>query len=387
MASEQATRFLDRLHEDVYTGLGISLPDAGTSRTTMDKSQAGVVAALTRGLPADQAAAFTEALGALVDQQLATPVSKYEEPGDVGMLHMLAEDLENAARRFDMPVPVRPLLGTLPTGQVNAMTVLVPGTEEHIVLFEREMLLFAHLSAKAIAEAVPVIRHDDGSTEFSYDDGLMRQTLAENPVVIRRFHEVTEAYLLTGRPGNAPQYFQEKPHSDLSTALRGGMELFVLGHEYGHIMREHLGRRQPIGLVNDAGATEISYDWQQEFEADLVGGELMIAAQRLSGYDVTMSYLGADFYFTMMDVLKRGLGLLRYGDEDRTTHTTHPPSSDRRDRLRAMMLRSAPPEIGEPAMERGIRVQYLVELLWDQVRPVLYDAHRSGARPLANWRD
>jgi hypothetical protein len=56
---------------------------------------------------------------------LPTP---YENPQTYFLLTHLVDGIEETARLLGWALPPRPLLGTLATGQMNAVTVRVPGT-------------------------------------------------------------------------------------------------------------------------------------------------------------------------------------------------------------------------------------------------------------------
>jgi hypothetical protein len=63
-----------------------------------------------------------------------------------------------------------------------------------------------------------------------------------------------------------------------ATVLRRAQQLFVLGHEYGHLMAGHLeDARYRIGSEEVDAA---SRRWDQEFDADLVG--IALAPSRFS---------------------------------------------------------------------------------------------------------
>jgi hypothetical protein len=53
----------------------------------------------------------------------------YEDGGWYAVMEDLSEAIGQSANEAEMVISRRPLLGTLPTGQINAMTVRVPGTD------------------------------------------------------------------------------------------------------------------------------------------------------------------------------------------------------------------------------------------------------------------
>ncbi|WP_436982890.1 hypothetical protein [Streptomyces sp. enrichment culture] len=392
MASRQAQQFLDRLHENVWQGMNRTPRPRSAADDTEVQSMIDQLLSLRSGLIGRKK---TEELRAGLQRNerllRATTVSKYEDARTIQGLHRLADTMERAARIAGFPVPERPLLGTLPTGRVNVVTLVVPGTGEHLVLFESEFSGFAYLASKAVAELLPYRRTPDGGAAIELEPAKVRERLVRHPESARRFGELVTAYLETGVPYNAPQYLQEPVRNTWAGVLCEAVQLFALGHEYGHILRGHLGQQRPaawLGGPELAEPEEVAWSNQEEVEADGEGLSLSIAAMQSMGYDLPVGFLGADFFFTMTHVLERAINVLRHGRENVSTgaNATHPPSVLRRMVLRHVLSRHNTPEVESAIMLAG-NLENAVELLWRDLRPHLLEAHRAGMRPLRQWRD
>jgi hypothetical protein len=157
------------------------------------------------------------------------------------------------------------------------------------------LFLFALLLSKAVARAMPLRPTEDTGFSFSTDKDHIRQRIDSDDSVVHRFADVLLAYAATGRPGNAEQYFPEAHYGRLAEVLRNSMELFVMGHEYGHIILGHLSQAESTEST-PSGAEEIRYSWTQEYAADFVGANLMLRAMLRDEYDAPLSYWGADFF-------------------------------------------------------------------------------------------
>ncbi|MGW7648333.1 hypothetical protein [Streptomyces bobili] len=427
MASQQARQFLDRMHEIVWQDMGLT----PTPRSAEDGAEAATLindlVDMRTGLVGPEALDALRAKLFRNEELLADmTVSKYENARTNQSLHKLADSVERAGRALGFPMPERPLLGTLPTGRVNVMTLLVPATREHLVLFESEFLGFAYLSAKAVAEVLPYRRSPEGGAAFSLEPGKVRERLEKHPQSAHRFGQLARAYLETGVPYNAHQYTQDPVRNTWAAMLCESVELFALGHEYGHILKGHLGQQRPaarLGGPNLDEPEELAWSRQEEFQADAQGLSLSVAAMRSRGFDLPIGFLGADFYFTMMHVMERAISVLRHGHENGPDgddaqrpsllrrmvgrqsqnkpqgHTksragdgtgdgavTHPPSVLRRLMLRAVLARDNTPQIAA-AIELGQNMEQVMEMLWLDLRPRLLDAHRAGVRPLERWQD
>jgi hypothetical protein len=322
---------------------------------------------------------------ALAEMKGWSPLTRYEDPGWRALMIQFAADIRESAAEANFSVSPEPVLGTLPTGQVNAKTVLVPQSGDHLVLFEWQMFLFALLFSKAICRAMPMEGRDGGFLLFSVDEAKVRQRIDEDPSIAHRFIDLIVAYAVTGLPGRAKSYLVEPQYAGPSDLLRRSMELFVLAHEYGHVGLGHLSAAARAEEANLSGAEVIAYSWQQEREADAVGLNLMLRAMMRSGMDAALSYWGADAYFSAIDVMRNAVAVLRTGTEAPAASATHPPSTERRTFLRAVLPQMIGEEDAHGAIDLGRQIELITELLWNRARAVLIELHERGVRPAAWW--
>ena len=94
--------------------------------------------------------------------------TRFEDPRRYGILRGLAEEVEEFAKANSFTTPSNCILGTLPTGRLNAMTIPVPSSEEYLIVFESEMFDFAaRLSQQVFAGVTPFISvKDDKDVEL-----------------------------------------------------------------------------------------------------------------------------------------------------------------------------------------------------------------------------
>lgn len=176
----------------------------------------------------------------------------------------------------------------------------------------------------------------------------------------------------------------------MGSILRDGMELFVLGHEYGHVMAEHVAdRKGPRRMLGTDGAdvtevTEVAWKWEQEAVADLIGWNLCLGA--MSGdYGPSLPHAGVELFFSACEVLERAVPLLVTGaNAPRPASPTHPPTELRRDLVRGH-AKERLNEGAAPLLQLGTAIQEIVDVLWEQTAPVILDLHRQGAVPDARW--
>jgi hypothetical protein len=314
---------------------------------------------------------------------LPTP---YENPFVYSMMTAMAKDIEEAAvTLFSHELKTRPLMGTLPLGKAGASAIRIPFTGELIIVIHQGLFAFVNLLGKVVAAAIP----SAGSTErgtFDYALDQVDKTIEDNPVILERFIDILKSYLIEGRPHTRGQYVLVQPNRTWCVILLQSAELFVLGHEYGHIIKGHFdqqGLQTPS--VGSAPIAEILLSWAQEFEADVTGASLAVTAMKRRDYELAFGYSGADFFCTAADIVMRALGVLQRGTEDAPESETHPPWLDRRTTLRRAL------ELGVGAANARIplyvatTVDHILTTLWAAARPDVVALRDTGAKTSAIW--
>lgn len=373
MASAKARELLETLRASVWQSMGRT-PRQSTpeDQTVQDSLVEAIMRDRATLLSAETAERLRTGALAKLERRQNRPVSKYEDAGMLSLLEELAEQLEQAARRLGFRLPERPELGTLPLSGANAK-IFFASDVDHVLVFETGLIMFAHLAAQAVADVMPYQPTPDGGAAFTPDQAEIADRLAEQPETAQRFGDMIRAYLETGNPALAPYSLQDPIRLTYAGILCDSVELFAMGHEYGHLIRGHF--------------RETSFSPQQEIEADATGVSLSINAMQAEGYDLPLGFLGADFYFTMRDVFNRAKNMLRHGHEgELVVDNEHFPPVARQTLLRDMMRKHESEQI-TTALELAEDVRQIVHLLWQGLRPRLAAAHAAGVRPLDRWQD
>lgn len=136
--------------------------------------------------------------------------TRFEDPRRYRILRGLAEEVEQFAKANSLTTPSNCVLGTLPTGRLNAMTIPVPSSGEYLVVFESEMFDFAaRMSQQVFAGVTPFMTmksDNDVELVIPRSDAQVEETVGQNDSIIRAFRDIIIAYLLEGRPSSAPSY-------------------------------------------------------------------------------------------------------------------------------------------------------------------------------------
>lgn len=335
------------------------------------------------------------------NDRLELPTRFENRPRYIQMMR-LSRQIEESATEIGYNLPLHLQIGTLPTGKVNAVAKPFPKSGEYLVLFESGMFVFTLLLSKAFTRAMPPEGVREVRLLYSMVDEDWQRSLAENPEIVRRFQEVICAYLFTGTPYNAPQYLAEEPYGTLAEWLHLPTTLFVMGHEYGHIIRGHSGTDQDSAppTQNDkdeSGKDEseekaqlvahVTRKWQQEFEADVQGLELMRHATAKQDYSLALSYWGAEFFLICNQIVENSISVMRTGEESDPVQAsdTHPPAWVRRDRLRQVLQNSYPHDEIQVPIQLVEHLERIGEALWAQTKPALQKLRAAGQTLSPVW--
>ncbi len=363
-----------------------------TERKAMLQTMAGLVQVRRDRFTAEELAKYETSLRSVLRELEEKPLpTTHECAPHYSLLRSSADQIEKAITLEGLQVRPTPVLGTLRTGRVNALTVAVPGSDEYVVLFESELFHFAYLLSKAIVAAMSV---SEGKTTAvlspSREDVIRRLRAA--PEVLARFQQVLIAYAALGRPSAAPPYALAEPWATVAAQLARSVRLFVLGHEYGHLLAGyHRATKSASTLPGGARVDEYRYSWAEELEADRWGLRLMVRGEEVAGglgtscVDFPFCYWGADFYFGCYEVLEDSVSILSGGKTGKRLFQTHPPPEVRRASLRAALYQSFGPERAERAMELAVAVDGVLRTLWEESQNWLYKCHRSGVTVASTW--
>ena len=387
---EEAQRFLDQLRADTHRALG-TIPhrvDPAVMRELLDRL---LRESITPGQARDpQVRASFERAAARGIQSLDDALAE--------QLIVMQDNIEKTVSGRIQGGPLalpRPLVGHLQTGQINAVSMRVPGgSDGYLVLLEDEMPLFASKLSKAVAWAIPHDPADStGNMSFRFNVDHVTERIEADPEVAERFADIVVTYAIDGSLQRAGHHLVPPGYLNLASMLRDSLEYFVLGHEYAHILLNHLDATPARkGVLPAAEAETLAYSWAQEIDADWMGMVLSInAVIDHEHLDIDFGYLGIGLFFDALDVMDRAVALLQTGDENARQLGSHPPSDLRKQRLRDFLPQLAG---NDPANADRVRAalamgevqEEIIRLLWERTRPELVRLRRRGVPAAHKWR-
>lgn len=314
--------------------------------------------------------------------------SKLEDAWTYSILETLANRLMKAAGGTEWALRKMPTFGTLPLGELNAMAIRVPRSNEYLIAFQHGVFGFANLMVKAVAASYPIIESnaEDGA-RINFHPNEVAKRWDENPEPLHRLADLLTAYLIVGHPHAARQYFLGNPHAYVSSAFLDGIELFIFGHEFGHVVGGHLDiRRFASQRVGSTEVERINPDWEMEFEADRIGCDLAMGAMREAKVQDSIAFTGIDLFFSAMQLVDQALSVLLHGEVvDAPESATHPPTIMRRDALRAKMKGQLPESELSMVVGFSSSAQVVLDQAWRRIQPQFVELHQRGIAPAVFW--
>lgn len=323
-----------------------------------------------------------------MNRALSSRPTRFEDPFSYSLLVSLADQVEATAQKLGLSLPTRPIFGTLPLGQFNAVAMRLGDPPEYVIAFHRGAIGFVTLLSKAIGASFPPAgSRTADKTSFITEARAVEAHLDRNSRAVHRFRQFLDAYVLKGHPHAAPPYLLEEPFASISALLAKSANLFILGHEYAHLIHGHLDANAVARRVlNGVDVDVVRRRWEQELEADLLGMKLAVSAMTLTHrvpFDV--SYFGVDFVFSAMEVVDRAITALGGRAPSSAAQETHPAPHVRREVLRSSLAELTDPKAASAAVGLSSDVASALDSLWRRSAPHYERLRQKGIMPSSIW--
>jgi hypothetical protein len=353
--------FLEGLQSRVYASLGITAEDC------QQRERLGQQIVLPERLrqksielPATEFERYRTALfeGLARDEQAPRP-TRYERPHQYSILRELKETIERAVVRLSFTLPVCPVIGTLPTGSLEPLMLRVPDSGDIVIVLDGNLLTYANLLAKAVAQALPFDAAHTDDLDF-VSEGRWPQAADRSGVARRRFTELMIA-TIDGNPGAAPPYLPDARYERLAADLCDFMELFVLAREYAKVVGGDHERAGPARHVVCGQPMDVlAWSGDVNLKADCIGLTLLLAAADAEGASLAWAWWAADVLLASFGMIERAVWL-RGAVAGRALPTPIPSGHDSRRRVLRDMLRNW--DGGQHAVRFANSLQPVLDLL------------------------
>jgi hypothetical protein len=293
--------------------------------------------------------------------------------------------IEEAIRKRGLSLKHPPLVYSFPNGTVNALTFLIPGTTESLVLFEGGLQPFTNQLSKIMVNTFFSLlkANQQGMASGNLPPvHKLKETILRDESSFEKFQNLLLAYLFLGNPIAGGFFTIGGPEAAMAGEIEESMKLFAMGHEYGHILDTH------VDYTDDGPFVAGSQSWRiakrslaQEYDADAHGLRLMVEAMRGFRSDKVLSLTGPDILLCCMSIVERALSIVKDGHDSEKDSGGHPSLTKRRDHLRKLIQSEFPHSAIAIAMT--VTFDMILNTFFDRVKPLLFEYHKKK-KPLAN---
>jgi hypothetical protein len=411
---------LRRMQRAAYVRLGFDPPDFGPEQEAQRDAanaealkpggsvESGLTEALiAKGLNPKAAQPLLQDLREAVQQMesRATKLSPLEagerpltNPHHLNILNVQRKRIETviSCTRPEMVKALAPVLGhvvvdELPTGELNARAFLAPDSSDeeptYWVLVDPVFFdFFFHLS-NAFASIIDVQALAQVGSRYARGDetALITDVIrwgATGPATA--LFEMLRTFVVYGTPPVLLTPYDDRSF-DLAEAMRDRAALFVVAHEYGHIINGDL-RLQ----ASD------SAPWRAEIGADLTGWGLTSAVLEMESVPPASRLAGANLFFAGLMLVELTRNALTTGqartladlapDSPKEPTGSHPPSSARFGVLMEKFRKQFPEQQARAADFFAALLLELMSRFWALLEPAFLSMHQKGIRPKPIWK-
>ncbi|MEJ0088568.1 MAG: hypothetical protein WDM80_02240 [Limisphaerales bacterium] len=327
-------------------------------------------------------AAFGSNIPPLVNEIIQISGKKMPTPLESPARYALMSRMQVQIEKILSTPPLHPfVIGTLPSGNFNGMAIRVPKTtEEYLIVLESGLFNFLYRLGSVMNLVWPSGDKHLSCNWQAKTRGL-ESVLSGNMIAMNSFERLVLKYLVTGRPNGA---FPIKTNASIShSQLVAASELFVLAHEYGHVMSGHL--TNPTTKLRSVGVkqlAEVQNSWAEEFEADEKGFEFAVRAGALDGISPAMTCGGVALFFSSAEIITNSLSLVLTGEIMEVKSVTHPPCGERLNRIKQI----AKDKWGIEACQFASSVQVILQAFGKAIVLSLQQHHKAHTKIAPAWK-
>jgi hypothetical protein len=334
-----AELFLESVQQRVYGSVGLSAHDCQQHERAGQKIILPVrLQQKAAELPPDEFARYRSAvLEALTRDETLPRPTPFERPHQYSIVRDLKTSLESAAAQLSLPLPFRPVIGTLPTKLLEPLMLRVPASDQVVLVIDGQLLTFAHLLAKAVTQALPFEMLEGELFAPEPPAPGWEARIDPDGIATQRFVELMLA-AAGGNVGNAPSYPPDPSGEQMTAALCECMELFLLAREYARLCEgDHL--MAPVERRSAHGEAFEALTWTvgQELHADTLGLAIMLAAATTKGESARLAFWSADLLLSSLSVLERALFAIDHPSAPPVFSATPDFYTERRRQLRILV--------------------------------------------------
>lgn len=156
------------------------------------------------------------------------------------ILWRVVEEIETACRAAGLQIGPGVVVGTTPELGLDAKQVGVMTTAVSIISVSMAFPSFCNQISKGLALTLPWASKDGEEFGVVLESGKVSDVLRRTPKLVGLWARILAAYAITGWPPKIPELEVQRTEQLITrTMILRAVELFAVGHEYGHHMLKH----------------------------------------------------------------------------------------------------------------------------------------------------
>lgn len=256
------------------------------------------------------------------------------------------------------------VVGTLPINELNAFVYPFPNGQILLVLNDG-LIQFIYLMGRVVASFFTKKDEDKETLTFDFDKEIILENLKNNKDGHNKFIETLFLYFAYDDMDISSIYFEKDENKGLSGVLYDNAELFVVAHEYSHILLDHLSldkKSEKRFLDEESSLYQIVRGWEDEFYADSLALQAVLAHNRNKINGWFMGYMGVELCLSCLDIIEKF--------KNTRVRNSHPFAEMRRMNIRNS-LKKLLPEHYEKIIDIGKNIEEIVLELWDTNKDIV----------------
>lgn len=238
--------------------------------------------------------------------------SRYENPMFYDIVYRSTQILDKILKNNFKQKFAKPVFGSLGTGQISGQVVVVPDTDSKLILLDDGAFIFFYMVAAVVAELFPYLSKG-GSHTFDFEKKPDESLILS---IIKRLDQIIHAYVYTAHPLTYwPTFAASTDQKNKLTAeIINAIDIFMIGHEYGHIVGDHLKTDNIVDkrVAKNKGRT-YSILQKQELEADSFGCYFTIESIPFTHADSKISTMAIYLLFNIWELTYKCVNMSKNG--------------------------------------------------------------------------
>lgn len=216
------------------------------------------------------------------EENVKNKMTPIESPSSMILINNLDKYVTEELRFHKITYPNDIVIGSVPISSVNGCVFKSPN-DGYVIAINDGIFTFFNLLAKVVSSFISVTQNEKtGMLEYNTAKESIDFNIKNNKEGHSRFLDLMNAYLIQGDANYAKPYIEPHFKSHLTSINRDTAELFLLSHEYGHIVAGHTEINKSelkIHIKNEDLETHL-VNWVLEAQADSIAANLVISHNR-----------------------------------------------------------------------------------------------------------